>query len=904
MKGGEKGRTAAERVYATLLRAYSRPFREAYGDDAVGAFGEVYRDASSSGAVAVFRLWTRTVRSVLAGGLRDRMERGREGGEGGGRSSGGDAVRDARQALRTLARRPGFAFATIGLVGLGIGATTTIFSVVYGVLVRPLPYPDSERLVHMLKEGSSVPVPDFVDIRQETRTLEALGASHTVTADLTGSGEPERLGLGLVSDALFDILGARAYRGRLFAPAEHEAGAQRVAVLTMGLWTRRFGADESVIGRTIVLNGEPTTVIGVVGTDYVAPEALGLDRADVYMPLDLARPDYQNRFMFVLAVVGRMRADAGIEAVRTDLETLAARFRAENVEGWTGLDGGPRSVQATLLRDRTVSGTGNVLWMFLGAVALMLVIACANVANLFLARSTERTHEMAVRAALGAGRRRLIVQLLTESTTLSVAGGLLGMVLAAAGVRAFVIMDPGGIPRVAEVELNAPVLAFALVLSILTGIAFGLAPALSSAGTKAAAAMRETGAATTASRSRSRMRGILVVLQLAMALVLLAGAGILFNSFLHLRGVDPGFEPGNLLTVQLDTEARVPATQRADFVHRLEQRLAVLPGVTAVGLSWRLPFYRGRCCWASQLFDPTTGSDTIVPYFHPVTAGYFAALGVTLADGRGFNEADASVGVVAPGDPGTAQAARMPIIISGTLADRFWPGVGAVGRSLGMPNSPTVYEVVGVIDGMRHWRLDADLGADVYLPFAATAGWDIGLLDVGIRHDGRNAGLPTLVREVFLDLDDQLPLDRIIAMDDRIAGSIATPRFYAALLATFAILAFLLAAAGVYSSMLYVVGLRRRELGIRATLGAGHGALLRLVVGRAAVLVLVGTVIGVGFALALGRVIESLTFGVSPGDPATLAFAATLLAAVGIAACWLPARRAARADPVATLRAG
>jgi predicted permease len=895
-------------VYATLLRAYSRPFREAYGDDAVGAFGEVYRDASSSGAVAVLRLWTRTVRSVLAGGLRDRLERHREGDVAGGRWSGVDAVRDARQALRTLARRPGFAFATIGLVGLGIGATTTIFSVVYGVLMRPLPYPESERLVHMLKDGSSVPVPDFVDIRQETRTLEALGASHTVTADLTGSGEPERVGLGLVSDALFEILGARAYRGRLFAPAEYEADAERVAVLTMGLWTRRFGADESVIGRTIVLNGERTTVIGVVGADYIAPEALGLDRADVYMPLDLARPDYQNRFMFVLAVVGRMRADAGIEAVQTDLETLAARFRAANIQGWTGQDGGPRSVQATLLRDHTVSGTGNVLWMFLGAVALMLVIACANVANLFLARSTERTHEMAVRAALGAGRRRLIVQLLTESTTLSVAGGLLGMVLAAAGVRAFLIMDPGGIPRVAEVELNAPVLAFALVLSILTGIAFGLAPALSSAATKAAAAMRETGAATTASRSRSRMRGVLVVLQLAMALVLLAGAGILFNSFLHLRGVEPGFEPGNLLTVQLDTGARVPATQRADFVHRLEQRLAVLPGVTAVGLSWRLPFDRGRCCWASRIFDQTAASDTIVSYFHPVTAGYFAALGVTLADGRGFNEADASVGVIAPGsapgDPGTGHAARMPIIISGTLADRFWPGGGAVGRSFGMPNSPTVYEVVGVIDGMRHWRLDADLGADVYLPFAATAGWDIGLLDVGIRHDGRNAGLPTLVREVFLELDDQLPLDRIIAMDARIAGSIATPRFYAALLATFAILAFLLAAAGVYSSMLYVVGLRRRELGIRATLGAGHGDLLRLVVGRAAVLVLVGTVIGVSLALALGRVIESLTFGVSPGDPATLAIVATLLAAVGIAACWLPARRAARADPVATLRAG
>jgi predicted permease len=599
-----------------------------------------------------------------------------------------------------------------------------------------------------------------------------------------------------------------------------------------------------------------------------------------------------------------MRDGASLDAVTADLESLGDRLRSAGTEGWTGRDGSPQGIQATPLHDTTVTGVGGVLWMFLGEVALMLVIACANVANLFLARSTERTHEMAVRAALGAGRRRLIWQLLTESTTLALAGGLLGIVLAALGVRAFALLDPGSIPRVGEIELNAPVLAFAVLLSVVTGIAFGLAPALSSAGTAAAMAIRETGAATTATRSGNRLRGTLVVLQLAMALVLLAGAGILFNSFLHLRSVDTGFEPENLLTVQLDTEARVAAPQRADFVHRLEERLATLPGVAAVGLSWRLPFDRGRCCWNSRMYDPAAAGDTLIPYFHPVTEGYFAALGVEVVEGRGLTEADRSPGAIPDPLSEEAAAARVPIVVSRTLAGRFWPGQTAVGRTLSQPGEPTELEVIGVIEGVRHWRLDADLGSDVYLPFDAVAGWDLGLLDIAIRHDGRRPGLAGEVRNVFLDIDDQLPLDRIIPMESRIAGSIATQRFNATLLGTFAALAFMLAATGVYSSMLYVVGLRRRELGIRAALGAASGDLLRLVVGRGALLVVYGTAIGIGLALALGRVIENLTFGLSPADVPTLAVVAFLLAAVGLAACWLPARRAARADPASTLRGG
>lgn len=906
MTGGSGAvRTVPERIYRVLLTAYPRNFRSVYGEEAVRAFGWLHADASACGGASVLRLWLRTVPAVMIGGLRERLDLRRENApeHGGGRLLT-ESLRDAWLSLRMVSRRPAFAVATIGLVGLGVGATTMIFSVVYGVVLRPLPYPESGRLVHMMKDESSMPVPDFVDIRDRSRTLDAVAAARNTTLDLTGAGEPERVGAAFVTKDLFALLGARAYRGRLPTAAEYEPDAERVAVLTMGFWLRRWGGDESVIGRTLMLSGEPASVIGVLSPEYVPPEAMGIEQAEVYMAFDLADPEVQNRSWFLLAVVARMAPGATFESVHGEMETLAAGFARDYPDSWTSRDGSIRPIDVSRLRDITISDVSGTLWMFLGAVALMLAIACANVANLFLARSTERTHEMAVRSALGAGRGRLVLQLLIESTTLAVAGGLFGVLLAVAGVHGFRLLNPGGIPRVAEVDVNAPVLAFAVALSIVTGIVFGLAPALSSSRTGAAVAMRESGRATTTGRSRSLTRGTLVVVQLAMALVLLAGAGILFNSFLNLRGVDTGFEPENLLTVQLEVGARVPDAQHADFVHRVEERLARLPGVTAVGTSWRLPFDRGRCCWSSRLFDPTAGSDTISPYMHPVTRGYFAALGVEVVEGRGFTDADASAGIIVPGGSDAAQAARLPVVVSRRIAERMWPGQPALGRSLQSPTGPPEYEVIGVIDGVRHWRLDADLGLDIYLPYDAVAAWDLGLLDIGLRHNGRTGALAGEVRQVFRELDDQLPLDRIRPMEARISQSIATRRFYMTLLATFAALAFILAAAGVYSSMLYVVGLRRRELGIRAALGADRARLLRLVVTRGAVLVGLGTAAGMMATFALSRVLESMTFGVSVRDPATLAVVAGALAVTALVACLVPARRAAGADPTKTLRTG
>jgi putative ABC transport system permease protein len=901
---GRGVRTVAERVYALLMIAYPGGFRESYGAEAVRAFGGLHRDASARGVAAVLRLWVRTVPAVIAGGVRERIEERREEVAGSERRRLlEDLVRDVWLSLRLVTRRPVFSSVTIGLIGLGVGATTMIFSVVYGVVLRPLPYPASDRLVHMLKNESSMPVPDFLDIRERSRTLDRMAAARNTTLDLTGAGEPERIGAALVTADLFGMLGARAYRGRLLSATEYEPGADRVAVLTMGFWLRRWGGDESVIGRTVMLSGEPATVIGVLGPEYVPPEALGLEQADVYMAFDLTDPELQNRNYFLLAAMGRIGPDATFESMRSEMEAVAAGFARQYPDSWTSRAGSTLHIDVTRLRDVTVRGVRDTLWMFLGAVALMLAIASANVANLYLARATERTHEMAVRAALGAGRGQLVVQLLVESTTLAVAGGLLGVILAVAGVHGFRLLDPGEIPRVAEIGVNAPVLAFAVLLSIVTGIVFGLAPALSSARAQAASAIRESGGATTVGQSRSLARGTLVVVQLAMALVLLAGAGILFNSFLKLRGVDPGFDPGNLLTVQLDVGARVPGQQRADFVHRLEDRLARLPGVGAVGTSWRLPFDRGRCCWSSRLVDPTVAGDTVSPYMHPVTPGYLAALDVDVVEGRNFTLADAGGGKIIAGGSAEQQPARIPVIISRTIADRMWPGRSAIGRSLRPPTGLPEYEVIGLVDGVRHWRLDVEPGQDIYLPYDAVAAWDLGLLDIALRHDGRSEGLARDVRDVLAGLDDQLPLDRVAPMEDRIAGSIATPRFYTALLGTFAALAFILAAAGVYGSMLYVVGLRRRELGIRAALGAGRARLLRLVIARGAVLVAFGTTVGIAATIVLSRVLESLTFGVSARDPATLSIVAGLLAATGLTACWLPARRAAGTDPAATLRA-
>lgn len=916
-----RGARRAEGAYRLLLLAYPREFRRVYGAEAADVFSRLHAEAASGGAAAVLRLWRRTVPAVLFAGVRERAEArsaarresaaaGGAGGGGGGRMGG--IAGDARLAARSLARRPGFALTAVGLIGLGVGATTAVFSVVDAVLLRSLPYPGAERMVVLWKNESAVPIPDFVDLEGGVAAFEAIGAVLEESKDLTGRGEPVRLRVSQVTEQLLPMLGARAWRGRLFAADEFGPGGARVVVLTPGFWVRHFGGDGSAIGSTIVLSGEPHEVVGVLDPDFVQPEALRLAGTDVLTPLDLTRPDMQNRNMYVLTVAARLGPGATEASAGSELDALSARLAEVHPDGWRQRDGEPGRFELVTLEQATLGDVGRALWMFLGAVGLMLLIACANVGNLFLARATEREGEMAVRAALGASRGRLLAQVLTEGMLLGLAGGLVGMGLAALGVRAFRSLDPGGIPRVAEITVDARVLAFAVTLSALTGVLFGLLPAWISARADAAAALRESSRRSTASRAHSKLRNGLLVAELALALVLLSGAGVLFSGFVRLRSVDPGFDPERLVTVGLDVETAVPPGQRMAFVDGLLARIGRGQGVTAAGASWRLPFDRGRCCWRVPITHAAESGDTIAAHVHPVTAGYFDALGARFVEGRDFQKAERNVAQVPfrpalslPGESSqhATASAPLPVVLARPMAERFFPGGGAVGRTLRYGHMDIHLRVVGVIDPIMHWGLDAGPGENVYIPFEAIAAWPLGLLDIAIRHGGPSAPAVAAARAAVRELAPDLPIDRITTMEERIAGSIATPRFYATLLSTFAVLAVILAAAGVYGSMLYVVGLRRREMGIRLALGARSRDVAGLVLRRGVGLVLAGTVLGVAAALATTRVLRSLVFEVSVTDPATLAAAAGALAAASLLACWLPARRAARVDPVSMLRA-
>jgi predicted permease len=823
----------------------------------------------------------------------------------GGRFNVGDFAREARVALRSLKRRPGFAATAIVLIALGVGATSMIFSVVDSVLLRPLPYPDSDRMVVLQKDQSSFPVPDFVDVQASVGSFDRLAAIWNETQDITSGGEPERLGAALITRDLLPLLGARAWHGRLFTEEEHQAGGPRVVVLSAPLWVRRWGGDPSVIGSTISLNGEPAQVIGVLNPDFVQPEALlWAASAEVFMPLDLKRTDAQNRNMHVLSVIGRLRPAVTEAQVRAELDALATRLAEEHGDSWTTREGESRPINMETFQASTVGDIGRALWMFFGAVGLMLLIACANVANLFLARSIEREQEMAVRMALGASRGRIVAQVLVEGVLLALVGGAAGFAIAWAGVHGFRAFNPSGIPRVAELGVDVRILAFTIVLSAATGILFGLAPAWTSSRTGAGAALRERSARATVGRSRARLRSGLVVAELGLALMLLAGAGVLFHGFVRLRSVDVGFDPEHVMTVDLDVASTVEPARKLAFFNELSSRLATTPGVGEIGASWRLPFAdRGSCCWRTMFTDATQAGDSVVAPIHPIVGGYFGALGVSLVEGRDFLASDQNIPSL-PGPMYEGQDAPPVIsaIVNRLVAERIWPGRSAIGRSLILRPRNTELRIVGVVEPILHWRLDREPGPEVYVPFAAVAGWPLGLFDIAIRHDGPAAPVTTAVRTALRVLEPELPIIRVMPLEDRISESIATPRFYAALLSTFAMLALVLAAAGVYGSMMYVVGLRRREMGIRLALGANSGDVVRLVLVRGAALVITGTILGLAGAIAATRVLRSLVFDVSVTDPMTLASAALLLAASGVIACWVPARRAARTDPVAMLR--
>ena len=812
---------------------------------------------------------------------------------------------DVRYGARALWKSPAFTLVAVLAVALGVGANTAIFSVVNTVLLRALPYENSERLVALYtgRDAAAAPsgplsYPDLLDYRGQTRAFEYVAGYQGVgTVMSLGPGdEPERVrGTEVMAD-LFPALGVRAARGRVFTREEDVEGGPRVIVISDGLWRRRFGSDPAVVGREVRmgLTGRPATVLGVMPPGFKFPPD-DAEALDYYIPFvaQNAGPDadvMRNRDSYFIPVVAKLRDGVPFEQAAAEVSTVAARLEAEHPETNTN-----RRARVVRLHEDLVGRVRPALLILLGAVGLVLLIACANVANLLLARAAARGREIAVRTALGATRARVARQLLTESLLLGLAGGAAGLLLAVWGVEAIVRLSPANVPRLAESSIDARVFLFALGVSILTGLVFGLAPALSASKTDLAAALKEGGRGGSAGARQGRLRSALVVVEVALSLVLLVGAGLLVKSFRQLLTTDPGYSPERVLsvTVALNTQKFADDDSRAGYYREAVARIGQLPGVEAAGLTRLLPLGRSDIFNTFQIAGrpPFAPGERNGARSYTVSPEYFRVLSVPLRRGRAFAEAD-------------GKSAKPVIIINEVFARRHFPGQEALGQHVileGPDNEPLPpREIVGVVGNVRFSAFNDEERPEYYVPFAQSPS---AVTQVVVRaRAGDAAALTASVRAALKGVDPNLLIWRTETMDELVGQWVAPQRFNVALLGFFAALAMVLAAVGIYGVMSYTVTQRRHEIGIRMALGAGRRDVLRLVVRQGMLLTLIGLGLGLAGALALTRLMSSLLYGVSATDPLVFAAVSLLLAAVALLACLIPARRATKVDPMVALR--
>jgi putative ABC transport system permease protein len=800
---------------------------------------------------------------------------------------------DVRYGMRSLRRSPLTAGAALLALALGIGANCAIFSVVNGVLLEPLPYPDPGRIV-LLQESNpgmgyptfSVASQNFLDWRQQSRSFTALAAMDAASVSLTGRGEAQKLRAATVSAEFWQVFGVAQLPGglgRVFTAAEDTPANHRVAVLGNGFWRRRFGADPAIVGRSLTLDGESYTVVGVAPPRFDMPS-----HRDLWLPLAVD-PAKADRASHTFSVTGRLRPNVSLASATTEMVGIAGRlarlFPATN-EGW--------SVRLTGLKEKMVQPIRPALLVLVAAVAAVLLIACLNVANLLLVRMAARERELALRTALGASRGRLVRLVLTESVLLSLGGGILGFLLAVWGVHALVALGGNKIPRADSIAVDWKALAFTLGVAAGTGLLFGLVPALQSSGGQLHASLKEGGRAV-AGGARGRMaRQALVLSEVAVALVLLVAAGLLMKSFSRLHSLDPGFRSQGVLTVALappKLRYREPKQQIA-FYRELLARVEQLPGVDHAGTAYPLPLDNDRMILNFAAGDRPFPRPQDAPAANVrfVSPGFFRTLGVRLLKGRVFDDHDTD--------------ATTPVaILNRTLADKLWPGGEALNKRLTLddPHDANVrwMTVVGVVGDVRHLTLDRDPGDEIYAAQLQSPQLDSTLV-VHTAGDPRTLAAP--IRRVVQDLDRDLPVDQALTMDEVVAASLASNRFNTVLLGLFAGLALVLAAVGVYGVVSYTVDQRTHEIGIRMALGAHRDEVLGLVLRQGMILVLIGLGLGLAGAFAATRQLASLVYGVSTNDPWTFAIVALVLAAVAFAANFLPARRATRIDPLIALR--
>ena len=802
---------------------------------------------------------------------------------------------DLRYAARMLQKQPGFTLVAIVTLALGIGANTSIFSLVNSILLRPLPYREPDRLVRLIQSSPKLDLAtwgvsqaDFAAYRDQNRTFEAVALFNSGGTNLTGVGEPERLAVTNVTAGFFKVLGINPMFGRTFDQGEDTAGKNGVCVISYGLWQRRFGADPGIVGRTLNLNNTPTQIVGVMPADFKFPRV----EIDLWIPLAF---DEKRTAPYFYQVIGRLKPDVQLAQAQADTTQVLQNFGRQHPTSseFVGIPegNGPRTIVMPL-KEVLVGKTQKPLLVLLSAVALVLLIACANVANLLLARATARTREMSVRVSLGATRWRIARQLLTESLLLSTVGAITGAGIAAYGIRFINRLPIAGIPRIEEVRLSGSVLAFTAALTVLTGSLFGFMPAVRAYALGMAAGLREGARGSVAHR---RLNAALVAVQFALSLILLIGAGLLLKSFQRLNAVDLGFNPEQTLTmVATLPEAKYPDEEQAlQFYNRALEELRTAPGIRSAGITTNLPFGEGANVDGFLIEGqelPSGGnvseSAQTQSEIQSVTPGTFQTLGIPLLQGRDFQNSD------------TSKTIRVAIIDE-PLARRFWPGGDAIGKRIETTGDREWMTIVGIVGGIKHVSLAEEKQPHIYMPLSQAPAPRASFV---ARTDGPvTAALPGF-RAAIKRVDPDMPLYLVRSLTEIIGQTLSTQRLTNILLTGFAVIAMLLAAVGIYSTMSLYVNSRTKEFGIRLALGAQPARLRLSVLGQAMLLTAAGVAVGIAGALALTRTISSLLFEVSARDPFVFTLIPLLLVVVSLVACYLPARRATKVDPLIALR--
>jgi predicted permease len=886
-------RPVETRLYRLLLLAFPERVRREFGGDMLRMLDDRLAEARAGGT-QVWRVWIAAAVDSLSQGIAERWTPFH---------TGARAVRhetrrwrwwmhamrqDIRYALRLLIKQPGITAIAILTLALGIGANTAIFSAVNAVLLRPLPYPDEDRLVMIWEKRPTegvfdnvVSPADFLDWQHMQQAFDAIAGMTPVTADLTGAGEPVRLSAGFVSPPFFDILGVKLPLGRTFRSEEATIGQHRVVILGDKLWRERFSGDPAIVGRRILLNSVPHEVVGVLPATFEFPDT----ELELWAPLALVGgPRLPSRTIHFLNVYGRLKEGMSLQQARVDMDRVGAQLAVEYPNANQN-----HSAHVAMLRDELQAPVRDGLLALLAAVGFVLLIACVNVANLLLAKAASRRREMAVRAALGAGRWRLAGQALTESVMLAFLGGLAGLVVARWGIGLLRQLTPGGIPVLGadRVQLDPTVLCFTLGLSIATGLLFGILPAWQLASQDVNESLKDGGRSPAGVRKRLRMT--LVVSEIALASLLLVGAGLTLRSFQTVLRTDTGFRQDGLLTalVSLPNPKYREDAQQVAAYDEIERRFAALPGVRSVGATSHLPLSGEDSRGGVEIEgrEPTPDTPTRA---HPraVTLDYFRTMGIRLIEGRNFAPTDHS-------------ESPFVVIVNQTMANRYWPGTSPVGKRMRMGGAQAWREVVGVVADVKHWGFDRPINPELYIPQKQMV-WD-GLTFV-LATDVDPVTLTAAVRGELKAVDPDLPLSNVRTMEAVAARSVAARRSTMLLLGSFGVLALVLAAAGIFAVMAQLVAVRSAEIGVRMTLGARPAAVMRLVLKEGLVQAALGLAIGLAGGVLVMHGFRSVLFRVSPADPVTLAAVAVLLLTTATLACMVPARRAMRVDPVQVLR--